>query len=61
MTTSQTKQTGRRNIAKRHDLIDSLVMVLRQPASIIRSVAKGMSDLSLHEWLETEIQSRQAA
>lgn len=59
--TLKTKITGRRNIASRHDLIDSLGMVLRQPASVIRAIAKGMSDASLHEWIETEIQSRQAA
>ena len=58
--TKQT-QTGRRNIAARHDLIDSLVVILRQPAGVIRAVAKGMSDASLHEWIETEMQSRQAA
>ena len=59
--TSRTKITGRRNIAKRHDLVDSLVMVLRQPAAVIRAISKGMTDLDMHEWLETELQSKQAA
>jgi hypothetical protein len=60
-TANQTSRTGRRNIALRHDLIDSLVMILRIPASTVRAVAKGMSDASLHEWIETEMQSRQVA
>lgn len=60
--TAQKSTTGRRNIARRHDLIASLVLIL---GSALREriliASRGMTDLALAEWIETEMQTRQAA
>jgi len=58
----KTTTNGRRNISIRNDLISALTMILgANLEGAIRQVAQGMSDASLREWIETEMQFRQAA